>query len=566
MKAWVYSADPQRLAALQRVLSEAGFLVHGGTQAPLVLAEATAATSGASPERTVVVADSWGTDPSGATVLAALGGQPPAYPVLLLPQKLDDNLAGGLLAGGVADILEQPLTPAALAERARTLCLLSRPPPSQPAALNAWSLRRLWEFVSRTRRSGLLTVDTVGGRAHLMVQQGALGFAQYGGEQGEPAAQRVLGQGEVLAFFWQPVPDDASSVAMAPPQPQAAGASPAFSAVEVVPGAGAPRPPPPTRVLVVDDDTALLEIACKFLQRAGLEVSRADNGQRGLEEALRVRPMAIISDIMMPDVDGWALLRLVRDDHRLREVPFLLLSCHDEYRDKLRQVGAGADAYLAKGIKGDQLMKAVTDCLARHALVWTAAGPGCRLDGRLDHVGPLNLVLALSYQGLTGTLHARDAWTHAVLGFRGGQLVTAGATADITTLTGQDALEAYVRMRGAAFVFDPLQVPPDGPAQDPRAQLDAACERANAHDDEVREKLMLQGEGLNIHPELMALYERVTTGIPPAVLEHLARGSSPGAVMAETGESPLIVEWVVKDMVRKGVAVFRETPRAAGPG
>ncbi len=557
-RVFVFSPDAQRLAALQRVLSEAGLAVQGGTQAQGVLAGAVQA--GAS----VVVADIPVGDTAGAALQAALTAQPSPIPVLLLVQRVDDAGVGVLFQAGVADILEQPLTPAVLVERTKTLGATASGllPPGQQQVL---ALRRMVEFVLRTRRGGLITVDTPQGRAHIMVRQGALVSAQYGSLTHDAAARALMALTELHGFFFQPVPDDARMPSAPPPVPQdagqpAAGPSEPITATEVIPGSAQAFTPPPARVLVVDDDEALLEIACRFLQRGGLEVGRATNGQAGLERALQTRPHIIVSDIMMPEVDGWALLRLVRDDHRLRELPFILLSCHDEYRDKLKQVGAGANAYLAKGIKGDQLMGTVLDAVAAHRLAWSLAAPGIRLEGRLDEVGPLNLVRALAFKGATGTLHAQDQWVHAVLGLQDGALVGAGATSDLITLTGMDAVKAYVKLRGARFVFDPLQVPPPGEGADVEASLDEACALANQSDEEVRERLMTQGGGLIIQPELMALYGRVTEGVPPPVLERLAKGMSPGEVMAETGESPLLVEWVVKDMVRKGVAVFRDAP------
>lgn len=556
-KVLVYSPDAQRLAALQRVLTEAGLPVQGAVQSAAVFQAAAQGGVG------LVVADVPSGDPAQA-LLAALHAQPSMVPVLLLVQRVEDATLGQWFQVGVADVLEQPLSQLALRDRAIQLLQQPAPPVTTPGQFNALAWRRLTDFVSRAHRSGLLTVDTVQGRAHIMVNQGNVAFAQFGSLTNQEAVQQILALPETHAFFFQPVSNDAST----PTQPVAAPAVPApdnpWQVYDVIPGT--PRPPvtpPPQKVLVVDDDQALLEIACRFLQRGGFEVERATNGQEAMDVAHTFRPHVVVSDIMMPEVDGWALLRLVRDDYHLQEVPVIMLSCHDEYRDKLRQVGAGADAYLAKGIKGEQLMRTVQEVAARHRQVWTEMGPGLRLEGALDHVGGINLVRAIAWHKLTGTLHAQDQWVHAVLGIQDGELVAAGATADLLTLTGLDAVGAYVKMKKARFVFDPLQLPPQGPGADAVAAMDEACNRANRADEEIRERLMIQGGGLVIQPELMALYERVTEGVSPSVLAALSRGLSPGEVMAETGESPLLVEWVVKDMVRKGVAVFRDAGAAA---
>src|SRR4029077_19242050 len=93
--------------------------------------------------------------------------------------------------------------------------------------------------------------------------------------------------------------------------------------VEGAPGEGAPNDAP--RVLVADDNADLREYLCRLLQ-GQYQVEAVSNGVEALE-SLRARPFdLVLSDVMMPRLDGFGLVREVREDPALRETPILLLS------------------------------------------------------------------------------------------------------------------------------------------------------------------------------------------------------------------------------------------------
>jgi CheY-like chemotaxis protein len=79
-------------------------------------------------------------------------------------------------------------------------------------------------------------------------------------------------------------------------------------------------------VLVVDDELALAEIVALSLAEEGYETAVALNGRQGLELARRMRPDVIITDLMMPIMDGWAMCVVLQQDPRLRSVPIVVMS------------------------------------------------------------------------------------------------------------------------------------------------------------------------------------------------------------------------------------------------
>ncbi len=115
-------------------------------------------------------------------------------------------------------------------------------------------------------------------------------------------------------------------------------------------------PAPGQTILVVDDDPEACEIIERFLVRDGFDVVTATSGEEGLRLAHELRPAAITLDVMMPDMDGWAVLRAIKADPHLAEIPVVMVTMVD---DKSRGYSLGATDYLTKPVERDALVKAL---------------------------------------------------------------------------------------------------------------------------------------------------------------------------------------------------------------
>ncbi|MEY4545442.1 MAG: hypothetical protein RL685_1637 [Pseudomonadota bacterium] len=112
------------------------------------------------------------------------------------------------------------------------------------------------------------------------------------------------------------------------------------------------RRPPAARsatILVVDDSTTFREQLREVLEESGYSVQCAASGEEGLRLMSRIRPLALIVDGVMPDMDGAAVVRRVRLDEALRGMPCLLLTASEEGEAELSALDAGADAFVRKG-------------------------------------------------------------------------------------------------------------------------------------------------------------------------------------------------------------------------
>lgn len=108
-----------------------------------------------------------------------------------------------------------------------------------------------------------------------------------------------------------------------------------------------------TKVLLIDDDTALTRVLGAALQDEGFVVSAASNGREGLDRIAADRPDLVVLDILMPEIDGLEVCRRVRKTSR---VPIILLSSRAEEVDRINGLETGADDYLTKPFSTRELV------------------------------------------------------------------------------------------------------------------------------------------------------------------------------------------------------------------
>lgn len=109
-----------------------------------------------------------------------------------------------------------------------------------------------------------------------------------------------------------------------------------------------------TPVLVVDDDADTRQVLKRFLNRKGFPVECASSGEEGLRLARELHPMAIILDVMMPGMDGWAVLSTLKSEREVKDIPVVMLTIVD---DKNLGYALGATDYLIKPVDRDRLIE-----------------------------------------------------------------------------------------------------------------------------------------------------------------------------------------------------------------
>lgn len=122
-------------------------------------------------------------------------------------------------------------------------------------------------------------------------------------------------------------------------------------------------------ILVVDDEPAIIASLAYCLEQEGFRVILAPNGEEALNQVLAQVPDLIISDIMMPGIDGYEFCRRIREYYKTRQIPFLFLSAKGTVENKLKGMKMGGDDYITKPFELSELILKVRRILARRPAV-----------------------------------------------------------------------------------------------------------------------------------------------------------------------------------------------------
>ena len=122
-----------------------------------------------------------------------------------------------------------------------------------------------------------------------------------------------------------------------------------------------------TRVLVCEDDESLLELLQIRFELAGYRTFLARSGGVVLDEAVKVKPHAIVLDIGLPVIDGFRVLERLKADARVRNIPVLMLTARHARDDVQRTIQAGAKDYLTKPFDDKVLLARVARMISMAA-------------------------------------------------------------------------------------------------------------------------------------------------------------------------------------------------------
>jgi DNA-binding response OmpR family regulator len=183
-------------------------------------------------------------------------------------------------------------------------------------------------------------------------------------------------------------------------------------------------------VLVADDDAWILRMVATVLQKRGFSVETAVDGEEAFQRALARTPDLLITDVMMPKMDGWALVRQLRAHSELGTLPVIFLTALSSEDDRIRGFRLGADDYVAKPFRFEELDLRVTKTLRRtQAMVQDTRNGlgGAGLRGDLSQVGLSSLLILVEMERKTGLvqLRAPDGETTAQILVRDGKVVHA---------------------------------------------------------------------------------------------------------------------------------------------
>jgi len=226
------------------------------------------------------------------------------------------------------------------------------------------------------------------------------------------------------------------------------------------------------RILVADDDAWILHMVTTVLEKRGYQVETASDGEEAYQKAIAQPPDLLITDVMMPKMDGWKLVKSLRARPEFALVPVIFLSALSSDDDRIRGFRLGADDYLPKPFRFEELDLRVAKTLRHRQAVEQSAHdqldavPKKRasegqssLGGDLGQLGLSSLLTLLDMERKSGILVLREASSKQVgrIFLRTGRVIAARLDGK-SHPTNEECVYHLLGWRAGTFEFDQTEV------------------------------------------------------------------------------------------------------------
>jgi len=310
------------------------------------------------------------------------------------------------------------------------------------------------------------------------------------------------------------------------------------------------------RVLACDDDATALMVVRAALEAAGHTALTTGDPQSAVEIAVSMHVDAVVLDVVMPDVNGYEVLRGIRHHPAVDKLPVLMLSSLGERHDRVRGLKEGADDYLTKPFDPEELVLRI-ERLVERAEAWRA-----HLHGSLEHFSIPELLQQLEQGRKTGTLYVNGGGLQGAVGVVDGWV----SGAALRELRGKDACFALLELGQGRFRFEPGAPAGalDGLEEGGISVQHLVLEHARLLDELCHHEVVAPGARLWAMPEGGPM-PRLPEDHPALPLAELwtAVADRPGAALEELLRTPLaaphVIEAALAVLVQEG-AVRAEEP------
>ncbi len=207
------------------------------------------------------------------------------------------------------------------------------------------------------------------------------------------------------------------------------------------------------KILLTDDDKLVIKLLSIGLTKAGYEVITASNGLDGYNLAVKELPDLIVSDVVMPEMDGIELCRKIREESPIPMVPFIFMSSLDDPSNEIRGFRAGADEYLAKPVDRNMLVdkvKVLLDRQDKNSQFRNKAEQEAAFSGKLENLSLGEVIQLLNLNRRNGTLIITDRDnSKGSICMNNGQMTYAA----FKELRGEEAVYEMVKIQQGTFEF-----------------------------------------------------------------------------------------------------------------
>ena len=289
------------------------------------------------------------------------------------------------------------------------------------------------------------------------------------------------------------------------------------------------------RVLIVDDDPAMLWFFSGVVRDAGGEALQARDGAEGLEMARRKRPQLVLSDILMPKLDGFVLRRALARDLYLERTPVLLLSWKGDPVEDTDARSSNASGLLRKEASVPEVLAAIERALAPRQQLEQALRADGDVSGQVDDLGIVGLVEAVVAARPDVRLTVEDAADLFEVGIaEANQISVTRTAADGTFTRGERALLQLIGVTHGRFHVSLRNTSLRSPVQTPlKPALHAAVSELSALIDGVSSERVAGVARVTFDEDALASRLSDTPAFQPIVAELRAHALSPAQLLAE---------------------------------
>jgi DNA-binding response OmpR family regulator len=306
------------------------------------------------------------------------------------------------------------------------------------------------------------------------------------------------------------------------------------------------------KVLVAEDDTSVGWYLTSLLRGKGAIVVEAADGLEALRQARRDAPDLVICDVLLPALDGFALCRNLKHDVALSDVPVILLSWKEDLLQRVRELGAGADGYLAKEAEASVIVERCAEALEPRSRIEKRLLVERVVHGRLDGITP-RLVLHLASRAVDNAkVVLQDAAFQYEVCLGDGRILTARRkAADGSVESGEKVLPGLLGMRAGRFTVERIR-------EHVQAELYGSVDKVLAPYIERARRATRRLKGadlydvsrLEIDTTALQPYLSVSPPIVNSIVERLKDGAAPGQLLHSVSAS--LLESVLEDLALRG--------------
>ncbi len=205
------------------------------------------------------------------------------------------------------------------------------------------------------------------------------------------------------------------------------------------------------KIIVVDNDQNSLKILETSLNKAGFVVTTSTDGMDALEKVKTFFPDLIISDVILPKMDGYEFCKRVKEDHNIASIPFIFLTRQKSVDDKIRGLELGVDDYLTKPIYIKEVITRVKILLEKKEKErLELPSTGVKFTGNLADMGAVDLIQTLELGNKSGEVHFVNGKNRGCIYFRKGKIIDA----EQGNLRGGDVIYRLLNWTEGTFKID----------------------------------------------------------------------------------------------------------------